>query len=245
MRLIAHRGRKGLDPENSLAGLKGLAGDLKEGLAGIEIDVRVTADAVPVMLHDTALERVTNGYGLVEKTQFNDLQALRLIGSDEEPPPRLSDYLDRAAALLWPSGQQPGQAGAAVIYLDIKTHSPSEVSEIARLIRSLPYARGIVCLGKTRPMIEALVETGKGALRLGLLRCTRDTLAEHLDIAHQHKLEVLFVQHGLEAFRANMDIIPEIRAAKFEAGGSILNGPIALELARKAGCDLVLTDLPT
>ena len=52
MLIIAHRGAKGLAPENTLdaiaAGLKYRAGE-------IEIDVRVTADRVPVLSHDPTL----------------------------------------------------------------------------------------------------------------------------------------------------------------------------------------------
>ncbi|MCC5968286.1 MAG: hypothetical protein JJU24_19420 [Natronohydrobacter sp.] len=244
MRLIAHRGRKGSAPENSLAGLEGLAPDLAAGrIAGIEIDARLSADGVAVLIHDAALDRVSTGRGQVNKTRFDALQTLRLRGSDE-PPPRMRSYLARAAQLLWPQGTTPGQAGAPVIYLDIKTRDPAEVAHIAAEIRALPCAPGIICLGKTPPMIAAISEAGQGALRLGLLRCNRDTLTENLQLARAHRAEVLFIQHGLDAFRDNLDIVPEIRAAGFQAGGSILNGSDALALAEAAGCDLVLTDLP-
>ncbi|MCC5955664.1 MAG: hypothetical protein JJU07_06140 [Natronohydrobacter sp.] len=244
MRLIAHRGRRGSAPENSLAGLEGLAPDLVQGrVAGIEIDARLSADDVAVLIHDAALERVSDGRGRVEETRFDALQHLRLNGGDE-PPPRMSRYLARAAQLLWPAGVVPGQAGAPVIYLDIKTRDPAQVARIAAEIRPLPFAQGIICLGKTPAMIEAITKAGAGTLRLGLLRCNRDNLAENLVLAQAHRAEVLFVQHGIEAFRDNLAIVPEIRAAGFQAGGSILNGPDALALARTAGCDLVLTDLP-
>ena len=239
MRLIAHRARRGADPENSLVGLKGLVPYLEKGLSSIEIDVRVSADGVPVVLHDADLHRTTNGHGEVSATRFAQVQALRLHGTDTSPP-SLSEYLQFAAAVLWLSGSP----GAATIYIDIKTKVPSEVALVASEIARLPYTRAIVCLGKTLDTFETLHRVGGGTLRLGLLRCNHENLAKNLIIARQYRAEVIFVQQGLDAFLANLDIIPEIRAAGLQVGGSILNGDEALTLARRAGCNLVLTDLP-
>lgn len=47
-----HRGARGLFPENTL---EGIAAALRLGLAGVEIDVALTADGVPVLSHDPAL----------------------------------------------------------------------------------------------------------------------------------------------------------------------------------------------
>lgn len=52
MKIIAHRGAKGLAPENTL---EAVAAGLKHHADEIEIDVRVTGDAVPVLSHDPTL----------------------------------------------------------------------------------------------------------------------------------------------------------------------------------------------
>ena len=54
MLIIGHRGAAGLAPENSIAALR--AG-LKDGADVLEFDVRLTADNVPVVLHDADLNR--------------------------------------------------------------------------------------------------------------------------------------------------------------------------------------------
>ena len=50
--LIGHRGARGLFPENTL---EGFAAAAALGLDGIELDVVLTADGVPVVCHDPAL----------------------------------------------------------------------------------------------------------------------------------------------------------------------------------------------
>jgi len=49
MLVIGHRGAKGLAPENTLQGLEKA---LEHHVDAIEIDIRVTKDGVPVLLHD-------------------------------------------------------------------------------------------------------------------------------------------------------------------------------------------------
>jgi glycerophosphoryl diester phosphodiesterase len=61
-RVIAHRGGGALAPENTLAGLR-LARNL--GFRGVEFDVKLSRDAIPVLMHDDTLERTTDGRGKV------------------------------------------------------------------------------------------------------------------------------------------------------------------------------------
>jgi glycerophosphoryl diester phosphodiesterase len=59
-RVIGHRGAAACAPENTLAGFRrARALDCR----WVEFDVRLTADAQPVLLHDSRLERTTDGRG--------------------------------------------------------------------------------------------------------------------------------------------------------------------------------------
>ena len=60
--IIAHRGASGSAPENTIAAFE-LA--LAQGADAIELDVRLTADGVPVVLHDATVDRTTSGRGPV------------------------------------------------------------------------------------------------------------------------------------------------------------------------------------
>ncbi len=60
--VIGHRGAAGCAPENTLAGVvraKAL------GCRWVEFDVRLSADGVPIVLHDDRLDRTTDGRGRV------------------------------------------------------------------------------------------------------------------------------------------------------------------------------------
>lgn len=60
--VIAHRGASGSAPENTLAAFDLAA---RSGAEAFELDVRLAADGVPVIVHDFGLERTTDRFGPV------------------------------------------------------------------------------------------------------------------------------------------------------------------------------------
>ena len=72
-RYIAHRCGGALAPENTLAGLR-LAARLE--YRAVEFDVMLSADGVPVLIHDETLERTTNGGGVVAELSAAELVRL-------------------------------------------------------------------------------------------------------------------------------------------------------------------------
>jgi glycerophosphoryl diester phosphodiesterase len=72
-RIIGHRGSGTLAPENTLAGFR-KASAMK--FAGVEFDVMLSADKVPVLIHDETLDRTTNGRGAVSSTSYAKIAAL-------------------------------------------------------------------------------------------------------------------------------------------------------------------------
>jgi len=72
-KLIGHRGVKNLRPENTLESIKKA---LELGLECVEIDVKVSKDNIPLLLHDDTLDRTTNGSGLVCDFTFDQINYL-------------------------------------------------------------------------------------------------------------------------------------------------------------------------
>jgi len=70
---IAHRGASARAPENTLAAF---AEAVRLGANAIELDVHLTADGVPVVIHDGTVDRTTNGRGEVAAMTLKDLRRL-------------------------------------------------------------------------------------------------------------------------------------------------------------------------
>lgn len=72
--VIAHRGGAGIRPEHTVLAYSHAA-TLDSDLI-FEIDVRMTSDNVPVLMHDITVDRTTNGTGDVSSFTFDDIRAL-------------------------------------------------------------------------------------------------------------------------------------------------------------------------
>ena len=88
--VIAHRTCPRDAPENSLAGIR-VAHD--QGADVVEIDVRLTADAQPVLMHDPTLWRTTRTARRLDRTTLAGVRRLHLRGSGERVP-TLGEALD-------------------------------------------------------------------------------------------------------------------------------------------------------
>lgn len=88
--VVVHRAGKDVF-ENTLSGIRKCVAD---GVAEIEIDVRMTADGMLVLCHDETIERVTDGHGRVCEMTLNDIQQYSVKGSSSESLPTLGDALE-------------------------------------------------------------------------------------------------------------------------------------------------------
>lgn len=70
---IAHRGASGYAPENTLAAFD-KAVEMQADY--IEIDVQLSKDDLPVVIHDDTLDRTTNGTGNISAHTFQELRSL-------------------------------------------------------------------------------------------------------------------------------------------------------------------------
>ncbi|MCA0988442.1 glycerophosphodiester phosphodiesterase [Guptibacillus algicola] len=94
---VAHRGASGYAPENTMAAFE-KAVDMKADL--FELDVQLSKDGEVVVIHDTSVDRTTNGTGKVKEHTLEELRSLD-AGSwfDEsftgERIPTLGEVLDQ------------------------------------------------------------------------------------------------------------------------------------------------------
>jgi glycerophosphoryl diester phosphodiesterase len=101
---FAHRGASQSAPENTLAAFE-LA--LQQGVDGVELDIRLCRSGEWVVIHDSRVNRTTNGRGFVRAKSLDDLRHLD-AGSTFHPQfaneriPTLAEVLDwaRGRALL-------------------------------------------------------------------------------------------------------------------------------------------------
>lgn len=231
--IIAHRGGAFLWPENSLAAFRAA---VALGVEEVECDVHLSADGVPVVMHDATLERTTDLTGPVAARTAAELAAARLRGAPAEAVPTLAAL----AALLRTSDKRlrveikadvagrpyPGLLGAALDTLAAE----------GMLARSV-----LICFhGPTAA--EAWARGGlAGAVWLVAGRVI-DVLGPRATVAAAKALGVPELDTDIAA------MTPELRAAARSAGlaAGVWAANHAAEIARALalGVDALATDDP-
>ncbi len=120
--IVSHRACRGHAPENTLAGVRAA---LALGADAIEIDVRCTRDGTPVLLHDSTVDRTTDGEGEIAALSLR--QARRLAAGDGERIPTLREVLREVA-------------GRALMVLEVKPAGiEEELLAVVRRARALDW----------------------------------------------------------------------------------------------------------
>jgi glycerophosphoryl diester phosphodiesterase len=153
--VIGHRGCAGEVPENTLASFE--AG-LAAGAAILESDVHLTRDGVPVLIHDDAVDRVTDGSGPVAGL---DLAALSRLdaGFRFECDGR---HPFRGCGLRIPTLEQAlRRFPAARFNLELKQDVPGLVERTVDAVADAGAARRVLLTAESGPLMQAL----RGELR--------------------------------------------------------------------------------
>jgi glycerophosphoryl diester phosphodiesterase len=186
--VIAHRGAAAIAPENTLASFRRAA---ELGARWIEFDCQLTADKVPVVIHDLRLGRTTTGRGKVCRCDSGHLRTLD-AGAWFSPDfsgervPTLAEVLADAAAL------------GLGVNIELKP-APGQEEETARL--ALRVAAGVWPDHAPPPLVSSFARASlmvarrerpdwpRGLLSIGLPRDWRSALRDldcaTLNLAHQ------------------------------------------------------------
>ena len=134
--LYAHRGlydNRSDAPENSMRAFRKAV----DAGFGIELDVQLTKDGVPVVFHDYTLKRMGGAEGKVKQRTYEELQQLSLCGTDQKIP-KFEDVLKLV------DGKVP-----LIVELKIESTDASICPVADRLLSDY---RGMYCIESFNPL---------------------------------------------------------------------------------------------
>ncbi|WP_036635669.1 glycerophosphodiester phosphodiesterase [Paenibacillus massiliensis] len=180
----AHRGCSNAAPENTMAAFQ-LALDCS-AVSWIELDVQLSRDGVPMVIHDFKVDRTTNGTGLVRDMTSAELARLdagawKSSKYAGEHVPQLSEVLDLCQ-------------GSVSLNIELKTSGnmyPGLEKAVLREIMARRMERDVVLTSFDRQALRQ-VKALDSEIRTGLIiDAAPNDLAEQLD-----KLECTFLSLG-------------------------------------------------
>jgi glycerophosphoryl diester phosphodiesterase len=225
--VYAHRGASAEAPENTLAAFRRA---LDAGADGIELDVHLASDGVPVVIHDDRLERTTDGSGAVAALRAAQLQSLD-AGSwfgphfAGEPLPTLEEALRLLAGRLRINLEvKEARAGLAVLDL-LQAFPTAEV-----VLSSFDHAL-LAALRRTAPDLPLAVLQATGNWRRALARAAAlraCAFHPHVDLVSRPLLAACR-QRQLPVFAWTVDDVGQARAlARAGVAGVFSNDPAGL-----------------
>jgi len=137
--IIGHRGAKGLglDCENTL---KGISYALNLGVDLVEVDVRLSKDKVPIILHDEDFGRVAN-VSLKPRDLLYDEIKLKIRIGGTEPVPSLREVLECVN----------GQSG---LFIEIK--EPEAVNPVLNVLKEYKYPEWVAIVSFHEEVLEKI-----------------------------------------------------------------------------------------
>ena len=229
-RWFAHRGAGKLAPENTLAAFRVGA---SHGYRAFECDVKLSADGVPFLLHDSTLQRTTSGHGPAAALPW---QALSMLDAGAwhsrafagEPPPSFESI----ARFCLVNG--------FALDVEIKP-SPGAAHETGRVVAAAAAAlwRGTApppLLTSFEPASLAAALDAAPELPRGLLL---DTLrAGWLDEARALRCAVVVTNYSL----IDAATLAAIHDAGMRAMVYTVNDPAEVQRLERLGIDAIVTD---
>lgn len=231
MRIIGHRGARREAPENTLAGFRHLRA---LGIDHVELDVRLSRDNQLVVIHDTSVDRTTNGKGAVRELTATELGALNAAANfsgwaETTPVPLLRDVLKE-----WPELES--------IQLEVKTTQVPDLYIIAAGITDLVEELDLIDVATVTSMdtqMLAIMHQHAPDIRRGYVaeRFTRDPLA----MCHLYHCDLIAMNYH----RVSAALIEQAQQHGIEFSVWTVNN---LNIARRLqdwGVDSIITDVPS
>ena len=234
--VVAHRGDPRRHPENSVLGF--LAA-LDAGADAVELDVRLTRDGVPVVIHDATVDRTTDGTGLVRGMTLAELRRLRLRGGGPvDVVPTLREALDAIA----------GAGGGVDVEVknipgDPDFDGPDEGLLLATLEELSTSSPSDVLVTSFNPSTLRRCREADGAIATGLLTIDAvdpmDGLAAASSEGHAFVLPSVRAIEGRERALASA-----AHAAGVRLGAWTADDPATVSRLASAGLDAIATNDP-
>jgi glycerophosphoryl diester phosphodiesterase len=231
--VVAHRGASSTRPENTLASFEEA---IRLGARIVEFDVRLSRDGVPVVMHDSAVDRTTDGTGFVHELTASEIASLRVDGTSSVPT--LDEVLDALS-------------GRAVAAIEIKNIPGEPAFDPARepIVEAVHAGLGRVAFGGPVLMISfnpASIGASKAiapGVPTGFLTTDlvdpREALA--FAVAQGHDMVLPGTRASIPAGAA---FVEEVHAAGVRAGTWTVDNPETVRMLFDRGFDAVASNDP-
>ena len=232
MWVVAHRGASGHAPENTMAAFRRA---VEMGARFIETDLHLTRDARVVAIHDSTLDRTTNGHGLVDSMPLEEVRALDAGAWFTSP---LSESFAGERIPTLDEIVRFAKETDVIFYLEIKSDSTWGVEHAV-----------VAALRDTGEAARALILSFDPATLISVNRLDQTMMTGYLCEHPSNDLVERTVRAGARQIAPRGDLVtPEMVKKAHQAGLQVvawtINEPDQMRRLITAGVDGIMSDYP-
>jgi len=234
---IAHRGASGHEPENTIRAFKKA---IELGADIVELDVRLCKSGEAVVIHDTTVNRTTNGRGKVNSMSTSDLK--KLDAGNGETVPLLQEVLDLTA----------NKCG-----LVIEIKSKKAAKEVINLIENYNTSKPLIISTIHKKIIKYAVKKECKAARALIFYSTESSFRQvcftiiallllpitRKFVLHKARSSQAEWIHISKEF-AHKKFIKKIKSRGFKIAIWAVNRPRKIKKLQSYGVDAIMSDYP-
>jgi len=242
---IAHRGGSALWPENTLHAFRK---SIELGVDVIDMDVRMSLDGHLVIMHDSTLERTTDGRGKVKELNLSQLK--KLDAAYFWDPEQNHSYPLRGTGIKIPTLEEVFESfRGAGINIEIKQLSPSIVKPLCNLIKKYNLKQKVIVgaflsstinsFRRTCPEVATSASTGE------ILDFYYSTLDEDFYDSYNLKADLLQVPQNLGSLEIiSKNFIEAAHSKNIPVQVWTINDTDTMKNLIQLGVDGIFTDHP-
>ncbi|WBL24907.1 glycerophosphodiester phosphodiesterase family protein [Zunongwangia sp. HGR-M22] len=195
--VAAHRGMHTNFPENSLQSIEDA---IVHNIDIVEVDVRLTKDGIPILIHDRKVDRTTTGSGKVKNLTYQEICELSLLDKDGTPTEFKVPSL--AEALNFGKNQ-------IVFDIDLKVKS-RHIKKVAQVIEDCKAVNSVFFYESRYAVMRKIVKYLPSAMRMTKVNPNRRAIKRAMvsvnpDIIHlgnsESQRESLFIEKMQKKYR--------------------------------------------
>ncbi|MDA1312941.1 MAG: glycerophosphodiester phosphodiesterase family protein [Acidobacteria bacterium] len=232
-KVYGHRGMVNHYPENTMAAFQACV----DAGVSIELDVYLTKDGVPVVIHDATVDRTTNGHGAVANMTLSEIKALD-AGSWYDPKFKSEKVPTFGEVFDMISSRDTDKD--TFVAINMKLLSPKIEEKIVRIVERFDMLDRVFSFGMDAPSMERFKIANplfpiarSGDSKYHYDSALRTTYLDYIWISPQQSY-MPSAQDIATAHAGRQNVLVYIRA----------NEPDRWEAAKAAGADAICTDHP-
>lgn len=226
MWMIAHRGTIGMSRPNLIEGLH----QLPDGLDGVELDVLLTVDGVPVVHHDLDFATADGETHTVADTPYLTIRRAELAGGGRIP--RLKDYLAACRHCNFPR-----------IFVDLRFPEPDFLATVVQVVLASLVRDRVLFMVRNTDQAQWLRQQLPNTPII-MLRVEEENLEESLTLFRAGVVDYLVPTPRDHRLAVGLEVAKKALSAGARIGVSIINDPDNLQAVRQLGCSFAITDNP-